>query len=308
MRPCRHTQPASVMLIVSHDAGGAEIISSWIRRQPRQSALFVLEGPAVAIFQRKLPGLQIKDAEELKNAIHATDWVLTGTSWNSDLEKRAISVAKRAGIRVSSYLDHWTDYSLRFACEGTLVLPDEIWVGDEYAQKAATVEFPDTPVSLVPNVYLAEIVADIAGRQVSRPPGAPVRVLYVSEPTSLVADKKHGDPRHWGYTEFEALDGFLRYLESTPSNVEAIRLRAHPAEPRGKYAEVILPFRAQFAIEESAGESLVEDCVWADWVVGCDSMAMVVALYAGKQVFCAIPTGGKPPSLPFPNIVRLFLP
>ncbi len=35
-------------------------------------------------------------------------------------------------------------------------------------------------------------------------------------------------------------------------------------------------------------------------------MAMVVALAAGRRVVSAIPAGGRPLSLPFPEIERLF--
>jgi hypothetical protein len=40
--------------IVSHDAGGAEILSSWLNRATC-SACVVVEGPAEAIFRRKCP-------------------------------------------------------------------------------------------------------------------------------------------------------------------------------------------------------------------------------------------------------------
>ena len=40
-------------LIVCHDAGAAEVISSYVRRY-KVRARFVLEGPAINIFERKL--------------------------------------------------------------------------------------------------------------------------------------------------------------------------------------------------------------------------------------------------------------
>ena len=38
-----------VISIISHDAGGAEIISSWAKQQNR-NFFYVLEGPALKIF------------------------------------------------------------------------------------------------------------------------------------------------------------------------------------------------------------------------------------------------------------------
>ena len=58
----------------------------------------------------------------------------------------------------------------------------------------------------------------------------------------------------------------------------------------------------------SEGRTLAEDFAWADTVVGCDTMAMVVALAAGRRVVSAIPAGGRPLSLPFAEIERLFAP
>ena len=40
--------------IVSHDAGGAELISSYVKRKIDNIYLYVLSGPAVKIFERKL--------------------------------------------------------------------------------------------------------------------------------------------------------------------------------------------------------------------------------------------------------------
>ena len=39
--------------VVCHDAGGAEIVSSWLRQQPQPKVQLVLDGPAVSIFEKK---------------------------------------------------------------------------------------------------------------------------------------------------------------------------------------------------------------------------------------------------------------
>ena len=39
--------------VVSHDAGGAEILSSWVVRN-KVKCVFVLDGPAVGIFEKKI--------------------------------------------------------------------------------------------------------------------------------------------------------------------------------------------------------------------------------------------------------------
>ena len=69
----------SVVAIVAHDAGGAEILSSWVIRN-KLEFLFVLDGPAVKIFERKLDDCR---SIQLDEAILSADWVLCGSGWVS---------------------------------------------------------------------------------------------------------------------------------------------------------------------------------------------------------------------------------
>jgi hypothetical protein len=57
---------------------------------------------------------------------------------------------------------------------------------------------------------------------------------------------------------------------------------------------------------QSNGTTLLQDLAWADWVVGCDTAALVAAVFAGRKVFSCIPPGGQPMTLPFTEITRLF--
>jgi hypothetical protein len=293
------------ILVVARDAGGAEVVSAWVKKHRDADYRFLLEGPAVLVFRRKLGMIAILSAAEMHLSIGAVNFVLTGTGYGSDLEKIAISSARLQSVPVASYLDHWTNYRRRFELRGRLVLPNEIWVGDSHAVTIAQEEFPDTAVKFVENEYYREMKEQIDA--VARPldDSGNVHVLYVTEPTSVAAERKHGDPRYWGYTEFEALDGYLSYLGNTMNKV-AVILRSHPGEPSGKYTALIQKHQNALLIAESSGRTLAEECAWADWVVGCDSMAMVIALHAGKQVFSCIPRGGPRLSLPYPEIIQLF--
>src|SRR5437588_7868764 len=139
--------------VVSHDSGGAEILSSYLlqRAVPK---LLVLEGPAVAIFERKLGAVTPVTLEE---AVQRSAWVLSGTSWQSDLEWRAIVRARELGKPAVAFLDHWINYKERFVRAGRQCLPDEIWVGDEYAAEIARREFGDQPIRVVENPYFEDV-------------------------------------------------------------------------------------------------------------------------------------------------------
>jgi hypothetical protein len=289
------------LLVASNDAGGAEILSAWIKSNQDQFDIsYWLAGPAVNVFNTKLPALTFyQDGLE---GIGAFDQVLTSTSWSTNHEKTVIKKARQLNIPVSTYLDHWMAFKQRFQLDDEIVLPDELWVGDIYAEHLARVEFPDTKIVSVPNLYMQELVNEIkeAGRTVAH---TEPRILYVTEPTSVVALTRYGNKDFFGYTEFSALDKYLAYIDKQAIEYETIRIRPHPSEPTSKYDRYLQ--NDHFRIELSFRNSLIEDCAWSDWVVGCQSMAMAIAVNAGKQVFSCLPDGVES-ALPFPEIKKIF--
>ena len=288
-----------MIAVVSHDAGGAEILSSWLRQNQGPYCL-VLDGPAIGIFERKLgacPTLRLLDA------IQVCDWVLCGTSWQSTLEKHAIVQAKSAGKKVVAFLDHWVNYPERFQLGDAQVLPDELWVGDPEAQAIAHAVFPEMRVVLTPNPYFLDLQAELLGAQRPSKDVQQVRVLYVCEPISEHALRTHGNARHWGYTEMEALQYFLDHVAVLGEDVGAIVIRPHPSESKSKYDWA--KQANTLVTEPVSSKTLVAQILEADVVVGCASMAMVVALLAGKRVICSIPPGGQACELPQSEIEDL---
>jgi hypothetical protein len=289
-------------LLVSHDAGGAEVVSAWAARHPEIAFVSVVEGPAARIFARKLPAIPRKMGSELVHQMASAEFVLTGTGWASNLEREAIRMARSHRIRVAAYLDHWVNYAERFTVDGVLELPDEIWAGDEAALDLAHRIFPATEVRLEPNQYWGEIRAELAGIQ-EELPNDEFRLLYVCEPIADHALKSHGRQDARGYTEFDAMRYFFSRLSQRlpPGQRPRIRIRLHPAESRGKYTSLLADFTS-YDVEVSEHSSLPQDCQWAHWVVGCESMALVVGLIAGRRVFSAIPPPGKRCRLPHSGI------
>ena len=135
------TMPAVSLLVACHDAGGAEIVSSWLRRRPDADAVpCLLEGPARAIFARKLgPALRTVDALP---SLDGLGLVLCGSSADAPLERGVVRAARAAGVRSAVWLDHWVNYPQRFVLDGAAVLPDEVWVADEHAERLAAETLP----------------------------------------------------------------------------------------------------------------------------------------------------------------------
>jgi hypothetical protein len=295
------TDRTELVAVVSHDAGGAEILSSYVMKHGLQ-CLYSLAGPALKVFERKLGAVSLMPPEE---SIQRADWLLCGTSWQADIEWQAIRLAREYGRHSIAFLDHWGNYRERFVRNGELCLPDEIWVGDAAAEALAHRVLPEISVKQVGNPYFEDIRRDLAA--IPRPGlggKSGLSVLFVSEPLREHGLKEFGNERHWGYTEEEALHYFLSNLSVLGERVERIVIRPHPSEPPHKYDWVAREYKALPIVYEGR-KTLLEEVAESDVVVGFQSMAMVVGLLAEKRVISCIPPGGKPCSLPQAEIEHL---
>lgn len=288
-----------MVTIVCHDAGGAELICAWVKNQNEAYSL-VLEGPAIRIFERNLGNVNLLSLED---AIINSNWVLCGTSWQSNLEREAIRIAKKNDKLVISFIDHWVNYLERFIYNSEIVLPNEIWVGDYFAEKLAKQIFPNTKIELKENYYFLELKAQFDQLNLIAKRQKDTIFLYICEPIEEHALLQHGDKYYWGYTEFEALKFFLDNTDVFLEKVDEIWIRPHPSENPEKYNWVNSYNSLNIRITGNA--SLYEEIAQASVIIGCESMAMVVGLLAGKRVVSSIPSNGRQCSLPFSEIENL---
>lgn len=286
-----------MIAVFAKDAGSAEVVSSYVRRNGLQCC-YVLEGPARAIFERKLGPLALVSMDE---AITRADWILIGSGGQSGFDQ-AVARARAAGKRSVAVLDHWVNYRERFERDGVRSLPDEIWAGDIYAERLARATWPDAVVQLHENAYFKDIEDELASCP-APPGGTGCAVLFVCEPVRAHSLMLFGNERHRGYVEEDALRFFLSHLDVLGKPVRDILLRPHPTEPADKYAWVAREF--DLPVRLSDARPLVQEVAACDVVAGCESMAMVVGLLAHKRVLSCIPPGGQACSLPFPAIEHL---
>lgn len=283
-------------LLVSHNAGGAALLAAWAAHQSNRHFDCLLSGPAVGIFCQRLPSANLTASSALAWARY--DCVITSTSAAETAWETVWIVKARAQkIKTISLLDHWTNYISRFQLQNNLQFPDEIWVSDDYAQALAVQcrqqqpHYP--PVEKIANYYLADLAEFI---QSNHAPACGVEcILFVSEPSF--------NPL---YTAVAALEGFLNFLLATETAERIIRLRVHPREDKADYAAVCARFASRLRLEFSANSRLEDDLCWASWVVGCQTMAMVVALAAGLKVNSCLPACVATSALPHKEIIRLF--
>jgi hypothetical protein len=260
-----------------------------------------LAGPAVAIFKRKIKNIE---TIELNEALIKCDEFLCGSSWQSDLEWQAIKQARAIKKPTYCFLDHWCNYKERFNKNGSQELPDEIWISDIQAKDIALKNFPYTTIKLVENPYFEDIKDNIKNLQHNdQCTASKGRILFVCEPISEHAEKEYKNSMHWGYTEFTALDYFFKHIDTIEKSISKITIRPHPSEREGKYDYLLNNKNHPIAI--GGDNTLLEELLKNDIIVGCESMAMIIGLIAKRRVISVIPPEGKECVLPHPEIEHL---
>ena len=278
--------------VVCHDAGGANLVFSFLAHDKLNNLKAYVEGPAVKIFNGFFLDLQQEDS--LKSALDGVDILVSGTGWATDLEHDARRLARSLKIKTVAIIDHWVNYSERFIRNDEVIHPDEIWVADLYAFNMAHKYFPNILVRQIRNHYLEDLVADIGILSA----GNPTEVLYILEPARST----------WGKSmqgEFQALDYFkskIEALDLPPATV--IKLRPHPSDEIGKYnAWIAEQHNVAFVLEKKI--NLQESISRSSFVVGCESFALVIALLAGKKVYCSLPPWAPACRLPHDGLIHL---
>jgi len=282
--------------IVAHDAGSANHISAWFANSMTTTVYGSFGGPAKDIFGRQCPWITSAHFNEL---VPQCRTLISGTGWSSAFEHEARKLAKQLGFHSIAVIDHWTNYRARFVRDGEEILPDEIWVTDEYAKGLAELEFPKIQVVQLENSYLESLVGEVREHDHSKIASCEGNILYVLEPIrqAWLGSGLSG--------EFQALEFFIANLDALRlDGIPSIRLRPHPSDTAGKYDQWIESQKG-LKISLDVSSSLAESIAWADVVVGCHTYAMVVALAAGRRVISSIPPWAPPCVLPQAGILKL---
>jgi len=289
------------VLLATHDAGGAEILSAWYRENcNRYDCICCLGGPALKIFERDHQNLNLVDTDAVA-LLNKEDWVLTGTSLESSLERHLIKSAKSSGIHCVTFLDHWDLYEPRFETNsnGKFILPDELWVGDEYALKLAKHADFKTKIILKKNPYFSYIKKEAAdlNKTIS------ADIVYIGETVSVKLKETFGPDAEKYDDELLIMHNFLNGLSEAEFS-GTLKMRLHPREARDKYDTLFNKFRNCFKITVAdSTESLLENIMEAKVVVGVESMGLVIAHILGKKVFSFRTGKAWSISLPFKEII-----
>ena len=190
--------------IVCHDAGGAEILSNYIKNI--NNYYLVLSGPAKKIFKSKFKKIY---SFKLKNIIKKCNLILCGTSAKSNLEINAIKYGKKLNIKTIAFLEHWINYKERFLRNKKLFLPDELRVGDKYAKKIAEKLFKNLPIKLIQNPYWKNFCYQLKKFKRKRTNSSKEIILYFTENLEQI---NKISKTNVNFSDFDAINFFLEIL------------------------------------------------------------------------------------------------
>lgn len=286
------------LTVVLHDAGAANLLIGWLQSSANRPDLQAcVAGPGLVLWQRAFPSIP---TQPLENALKGAAALISGTGWASELEHQSRAIASRTGIPMYAVVDHWVNYRQRFIRNGTQVLPDEVWVGDNYAINQMALQLPEVRARQFTNIYFENQVESVVRLNASRAKNGVCTILYALEP---IRQQWEGTDLRLG--EFQALDYFLSRLDDLGVGEQfELRLRPHPSDPAGKYDEWIAE-KSDPRIFLADDEPIDLAIARADIVAGCESYVLVIALGAKKRVISTTPPWAPSIRLPHLGIVRL---
>lgn len=257
--------------VVCNDAGGANLVAR-ICKQEKKTYEYFLTGPAIRIFQELLG---IKSEVKIEQFMENCTQFLCGTSGLANTEREVIQKAKLMGKKTTAVLDHWINYEARFKVNEELILPDEIWVVDEFAFEMAKKLFHGTQVQQIENLYVSEFVQNY--KQFSRDSRVSTlnRVLYLSEGF----DEFNSNSLQGRSIDLEYFETFLEVKDFQFIHKPQVFLRLHPSEAEAKFCH----YQNLFSnlILADATMPLFKQFAGVDAVIGVSSMGLVLSAACG---------------------------
>ncbi len=272
------------VLIVSHDAGGANLLAYWCRKwQSRVNFIYKLAGPALTIF--KSLNLAQVCVKKYPNSA-AIDAVVTSTGWQTNVEYQAIQWAKQHNIQCASYLDHWVNYQERFIREGRALHPDEIWVGDWDGLNLAKELFNSKLIKFrfMRNQYLCELKQQV--------------ITHEAQANSILICL---EPIRNGISYSEVYPGLVQYLSNSKYQTEKVVIREHPSgcDTGLKLLKNLLMPQFNVIVSQQA---LWQDLICTYAVVGYQSTVLAYACYLNLKAISYFPADKLEPILPHKDI------
>lgn len=257
------------LIFLAHDPGGYDVIRTVYDR-------FAVRGCDAELFLSGAAGKKAVEYEKTKEEILNTlqNYVsrqirfilVTGTSWNSELEVEALRFCNSKGIPTVSMLDYWSNYKERFRLGNGYEFPRHLFVMDQLA-------FDEAEQNGVPTGIM-QIVGQpgldfYVHRSIRKHGTGSGKLLFLSQPLSDL----YGDSE--GYTEFDAFEGVLDAGRTLGCEVN---IKFHPKE-NARMTALYSRYRVDGSLEEICGEYRVVIGMTTMGLLQCSLMGVPVLSY-----------------------------
>ncbi len=272
------------VLIVSHDAGGANLLAHWCDKwKTRVKFIYKVAGPALKIFNALN---LVKTAIEQYPNPDSVGAVVTSTGWQSSIEYDAIRWAKQHNIQSASYLDHWVNFQDRFIRDGNTLYPDEIWAGDRDALNIAKAQFSSKNIKFrfMRNQYFCDLK-----RKITSHDSKADSILICLEPIRNGISYSQVYPR------------LAQYLSNSKYKTNRVVIRDHPSGCDTGLEVLNNLLTPQFNVIISR-QALWQDLACACAVVGYQSSVLAYACYLNITGISYYPVDKLEPILPHKDI------
>lgn len=284
------------ILFACHDPGAANLILAMVNLIDRSIPSRVLAlGPSIrrieAAMGRKplipesepVPGFPMESnvredsllsiLEELQPAA-----ILTGTSFNSNLDWSIWKWAIERAIPCACMIDFWSGYALRFFRGGQSVLPDRVFVSDETMAKGMRDMWPGySGIVVAGNPHLAKKIQAVGKSRKSQSlSGEFGKVRFFSENIHHYFPERRPN-------EFDFVRMLLDYSRG---GLDEIVIRPHPMENKNVWKTWISAQEASpinMSLELSPIEDALADPSFVS--VGISSMALIESALAGIATY-----------------------
>ena len=266
--------------IISHDSGGAELLSSWIAENPNKKYFYSLKGPAIKIFKKKIKNI---NKNNLKDNKSDCEKVIATTG--SKFERNMIFKLYKKKKYLIIVLDHWINYKKRLFINNIMINPDEIWVFDKNAKLIAKKIFK-CKINLKQNYYYLNCKKKFKNYK-SRNKN---KLLFICDPNPSKSKKTDMFTKY--YNEKKIIRYIINYFDKDFIETKKIILRLHPNQYKritywkNYYLKHFSIFKNK--IDFSKNNSLIQDLKKVKKVFGGNSAALDLTSYLGIKTYSII--------------------
>lgn len=269
-----------MILFVVNDAGPAKYLSYIVQSLKNEKYKCITSDISKKVFSN----ISINCLDSIDNFdTKDIDVIVTGTCLNDGIDKEAVRIGKKKGIKTISIIEHWSLYKKRFELNGQYMYPDMIFVNDNQAKEEAVSDgLPGDKLHIVGNPVLENTkkyeysAADkIKWKGDFGITGKRKIITFISE--DFKDDFPESSSEFQGFDEFDVLNDILEVL-----NDESILIvKLHPAESRNKY-DFLSKKSNVFIVGDTNINKLIE---FSDILIGMGSMLLMEASIIKNTVY-----------------------